>query len=335
MKITMNLAENSYDIFIEKGLIKNAGKYLDLNRKVLIVTDDGVPEQYVSDIASQCAHPNIITLPHGERSKSIDELQHLLREMVKQLYTRSDCVMAVGGGVVGDLAGFAASCYMRGIDFYNIPTTLLSQVDSSVGGKTAIDFEGVKNIVGAFYQPKMVLIDPDTLHTLDSRQLSAGLAEAIKMAATCKADLFDCIENTNDLYSALPEIITQSVGIKKSIVEADPKESGLRRVLNFGHTVGHAIESLHEGDLLHGECVGLGMLFMCNEDTRLRLSAVLRKYGLPAECHDTPDSLLPYIVHDKKSEAGIIKTVYVDKIGSYEFKDMRVEELLKIMEDRR
>ena len=161
----------NYDIVLEPGAIKKAGELLNLNRRVLVVTDSGVPAQYAETVAAQCSEAAIVTIPQGEQSKCFDELRHLLSEMLDKSFTRVDCVVAVGGGVVGDLSGFAASCYMRGVDFYNIPTTLLSQVDSSIGGKTAIDFGGVKNIVGAFYQPKKVIIDPEVLETLSRRQL--------------------------------------------------------------------------------------------------------------------------------------------------------------------
>lgn len=206
----------NYDIILESGALKSAGKLLNLERKALIVTDTGVPPEYAETVAAQCAEPAVVTVPKGEQSKSFDELRHLLSAMLDASFTRGDCVVAVGGGVVGDLSGFAAACYMRGVDFYNIPTTLLSQVDSSIGGKTAIDLDGVKNIVGAFYQPKRVIIDPNVLQTLERRQLMAGLAEAIKMAATNDAELFSLIENSSDLTADLPEIIHRSLLIKKA-----------------------------------------------------------------------------------------------------------------------
>ena len=159
MNIEMNLKENSYEIVVERGILKEAGKYLNLDRRVLIVTDSGVPEAYAQMIAKQCKTPVICTVEMGEGSKSLETFGMLLQKMLDSGFSRNDCVVAVGGGVVGDLSGFVASAYMRGIDFYNIPTTLLSQIDSSIGGKTAINFGNVKNIVGAFYQPQKVLID--------------------------------------------------------------------------------------------------------------------------------------------------------------------------------
>ena len=202
MNIHMDLNENSYDIVVERGILKSADKYLNLNRRVLVVTDSGVPEEYAQTLAGQCKEPVICTVDMGEGSKSLDGFGLLLHKMLDNGFSRKDCVVAVGGGVVGDLSGFAASAYMRGIDFYNIPTTLLSQIDSSIGGKTAINFGGVKNIVGAFYQPKKVLIDSDLLKTLPERQISNGLAEAVKMALTSDAELFDIMKTKNEECAA-------------------------------------------------------------------------------------------------------------------------------------
>ena len=265
MVIHMNLGKDSYDIIVARKSLKKANEYLNLDRRVLVVTDSGVPAEYAKEIVGRSKEGILCTVEMGEGSKSLDTFGTLLRTMLEHGFSRKDCVVAVGGGVVGDLAGFAASAYMRGIDFYNIPTTLLSQIDSSIGGKTAVNLGGVKNIVGAFYQPKRVLIDPDLLKTLPQRQISNGLAEAVKMALTSDAVLFDIFEN-GDIESNLDEIILRSLNIKKSVVEQDEKEAGLRKILNFGHTVGHGIESsadLHA--LYHGECVALGMLPMCAE----------------------------------------------------------------------
>ena len=218
MTIHMNLAQNSYDILLERGLLSKAAQHLNLNRRVLVVTDTGVPETYAKTLAAQCKKGVIYTVKMGEASKSLDTFGQLLQTMLDHDFSRKDCVVAVGGGVVGDLSGFAASAYMRGIDFYNIPTTLLSQIDSSIGGKTAINFGGTKNIVGAFYQPKKVLIDPDLLKTLPQRQMANGLAEAIKMSLTSDRELFELIE-TQDIESNLEEIILRCLKIKKHVVE--------------------------------------------------------------------------------------------------------------------
>ena len=320
------------DIVLEPGAIKKAGELLNLNRRVLVVTDSGVPAQYAETVAAQCGEAAIVTIPQGEQSKCFDELRHLLSEMLDKSFTRGDCVVAVGGGVVGDLSGFAASCYMRGVDFYNVPTTLLSQVDSSIGGKTAIDFGGVKNIVGAFYQPKKVIIDPEVLETLSRRQLMAGLAEAIKMAATNDAELFELIENSADLTADLPQIIYRALMIKKSVVEQDPRETGLRKVLNFGHTIGHAVESFNAGKLLHGECVALGMIPMSGDNAAARIKSVLEKYGLPSKIGQSAEELMPFLKHDKKMASDGIAAVIVDEIGSFRLCRMSADEILSRLE---
>lgn len=332
MIIPLNLNEDSYDIVLERGVLNRVGELLNLDRKVLVVTDSGVPESYAGTVAAQCKEAVCVTLPAGESSKCFDNYRMLLSEMLKASFSRKDCVVAVGGGVVGDLSGFAAASYMRGIDFYNIPTTLLSQVDSSIGGKTAIDLDGVKNIVGAFHQPKKVLIDPDVLKTLDERQLHAGLAEAIKMSLTSDEELFRLIQNSRDIHADLEEITARALWIKKNVVEQDPKENGLRKILNFGHTIGHGIEAFADGALLHGECVALGMLPMCSQSVREALIPVLEKYDLPVQCPASVPELMPYILHDKKRESAGISCVYTDAPGSFAFKTMTPEEIRECAE---
>lgn len=312
MTLTMELGARSYDIVVERGVLKKAGSLLNLNRKCLIVTGAMVPRAYSECIASQCREHLIVTVEPGEQSKSFAIFERLCRAMLAHDFHRGDCVIAVGGGVIGDLAGFAAASYMRGIDFYNLPTTVLSQVDSSIGGKVAINLDGVKNIVGAFWQPKKVLIDPDTLKTLPPRQISNGLAEAIKMACTSDAELFEFME-THDLMEHIDEIIAGSLQIKKSIVEQDETEKGLRKLLNFGHTIGHGIEST--GALLHGECVALGMLPMCSDAVRARLLPVLEKAGLPTSAEFDRAAVWEAMQHDKKAAAGSTDIVTVHEIG--------------------
>ncbi len=333
MILSMDLGPNSYDIIIERGALKAADRYFDLNRKVLIVTDSGVPASYAKAVAAVCAKPYIETFPQGESNKNIHTYQSILSRLVAEGFSRTDCIVAVGGGVAGDMAGFAAASYMRGIDFYNVPTTLLSQVDSSIGGKVAIDFENYKNIVGAFYQPKGVLIDPDVLQTLPARQIANGLAEAIKMAATCDQELFELLE-TAEPMEHIEAIIEGSLKIKKSVVEQDPKEKGLRKVLNFGHTIGHAIESVCGlSELYHGECVALGMLMMADAAPRARLHAVLEKVGLPTGFSYDKEKVIRAMAMDKKVAGGMITVVYLPEIGRFEFQQISLAELQKRMEE--
>ena len=250
--------------------------------------------------------------------------------MLENGFSRNDAVIAVGGGVVGDLSGFAASAYMRGIDFYNVPTTLLSQIDSSIGGKTAVNFCGVKNIVGAFYQPKKVLIDPELLKTLPPRQISNGLAEALKMALTSDKDLFKIFEN-EDIENNIDEIIIRSLAVKKSVVEADEKEAGLRKILNFGHTIGHGIESA-EGmsELYHGECVALGMIPMLHESIRGRVVEVLKKCKLYRTIDYDWKKITEAAFHDKKADGDSVTVTTVADIGSFEMKKMKGLEVIEL-----
>ena len=327
MKLTINCKTYSYDVIIQRNIINNVSEYLSLQRKVLILTDDGVPSEYVLKISSQCLNPIIVTVKQGEQSKNIDNYQLVMKTLIEHGFTRTDCLVSIGGGVVGDLGGFISSTYMRGIDFYNIPTTLLSQVDSSIGGKTAIDYNGIKNIIGSFYTPKCVLIDPNTLKTLDKRQLHAGLVEAIKMACTCSSSLFEIISKSKNLENDIDEIIFQSLQIKQKIVEEDLEEKGLRRVLNFGHTLGHIIESASNYNLLHGECVGIGMLSFSSDKARKQIKKLLKKYNLPTSYDLSLKDIEEYLIHDKKKTGDYIWIVSVENIGSYELKKIKIDEL--------
>ena len=329
MTIRMNLGADSYDILVERGILAKASEHLNLNRRVLVVTDSGVPAEYAQSIASQSKEGIVCTVEQGEPSKSLEGFGHLLQVMLEHGFSRKDCVVAVGGGVVGDLSGFAASAYMRGIDFYNIPTTLLSQIDSSIGGKNAINFGGIKNIVGAFYQPKRVLIDPDLLKSLPQRQISNGLAEAIKMALTSDKKLFDIFEN-EDIESNLDEIIIRALNAKKQVVEQDEKESGLRKILNFGHTVGHGIESSQKSDILyHGECVALGMIPMCDESIRSRVIDVLKKCNLYRTPKYNWEDIAQAAFHDKKADGSSVTITTVSEIGSFEMTKTDCREVIE------
>ncbi|MBE6661649.1 MAG: 3-dehydroquinate synthase [Ruminococcaceae bacterium] len=332
MKLPVKHSGGSYDIILERGALGHIGDYLPKTGKALVVTDDGVPTAYARAVADALPQASIVTLKQGEATKNLDCFRFLLSQMLALDFHRTDAVIAVGGGVIGDLAGFAASAYMRGIAFYNIPTTLLSQVDSSIGGKVAVDMDGVKNVVGAFYQPKRVIIDPDVLSTLERRQCLAGLSEAIKMAATSDAVLFERIEKGDALGADLDAVIEGALRIKRDVVERDTEEKNLRKVLNFGHTVGHAIESEKNGAWLHGECVAVGMLPMCAPKVRARITAVLAAYGLPTEVSCDRWALSALIKHDKKASGNGVTVVYVEEIGSFEFRTLDIEEIEKYME---
>lgn len=328
--LTMDFDERSYDITVSRGAIKHASELFALDRRVLVVTDDGVPAQYSKAIADAAGEPHILTIRHGEASKCPERYLEILKFMLACGFDRHDCVVAVGGGVVGDLAGFAAATYMRGIDLYNVPTTLLSQVDSSVGGKTAIDFLGYKNVVGAFWQPKGVIVDPDVLESLDARQFACGMSEIIKMFATSDGKMFGRLEDKTQCIP-VEEIITAALRIKMNVVEQDEHEAGLRRVLNFGHTIGHAIESISTDEpypLLHGECVALGMLAITEGEVRRRLMHLLHRYDLPTAFRCDESRFREVLLHDKKAQSGDITVVLVDEIGSFSLKTETVDSII-------
>ena len=333
MIITVKTSTGSYDIVLERGALNRLSEICDIKKRALIVTDDGVPKEYSQIVSEQFENSVIKTIPQGEKSKNFETYKELLEIMCENDFSRYDCVVAVGGGVVGDMSGFAASTYMRGITFYNIPTTLLSQVDSSIGGKTAIDFGGYKNIVGAFYQPAKVIIDPEVLKTLSIRHFNNGLAESIKMGATSDASLFELIENKN-AYDEIDKVIEKSLLVKKAVVEEDEKEQGLRRVLNFGHTVGHAIETATGlADLLHGECVALGMLAFSSDNVRTRLVEVFKKYSLPYTINITPEELTNALRHDKKADSVGVNAVEVNNIGKFNFRFVEFSEFDEIIKE--
>lgn len=328
----MNLGADSYDIVIERGALQKAGEYLNLDRKVLVLTDDGVPQEYAAAVAAQAKDGFVMTIPQGEDSKSIPQFSAILSRMLQEGFSRKDAVVAVGGGVVGDLAGFTASAYMRGIDFYNIPTTVLSQVDSSIGGKTAVNLDGIKNIVGAFYQPKKVLVDLDLLATLDDRLVSEGLAEALKMSLTSDAELFELFGKGN-IAENMDEIIMRSLNIKKNVVEQDEKEQGLRKILNFGHTIGHGIEAYEERHgLYHGECVAVGMIPMVSGELRPRLIKILEALRLPTSVSLNVDEIFAAMTHDKKGEGDYVTVTTVPRPGEFEMKKVRFKDLYPMIE---
>ena len=319
------LPGRSYPVLVGDGLLARAGAHLNLHRNVCIVTDSGVPARYAETLAAQCSRAEIVTVPAGEAGKSMRSFETILTRLQQGGWKRGDCVAAVGGGMVGDLAGFAAACYLRGVDFYNIPTTLLAMVDASVGGKTALNFGGVKNSVGAFSQPKAVLIDPGLLDSLPPRQLASGMAEIVKMALTSDEALFADLEQNR--LADRRELIVRALRIKIAVVEADEREADLRRVLNFGHTLGHGIEAALHGSLLHGECVALGMLPMCSPAVRARLIPLLARLGLPTRVRTDPAAVLAAAAHDKKAAADGIEAVFVDRPGSFRFETLSLAAL--------
>ena len=295
-----------------------------------MVTDSGVPCEYAECVASQFGESYIYTFPQGEQSKNFDTYKAICEKLLEYSFTRKDAVIAVGGGVVGDMSGFAAATYMRGIDFYNIPTTVLSQVDSSIGGKTAIDLNGVKNIIGAFYQPKKVIIDPDVLATLSERLIRNGLAESLKMGMNFNKELFEMFRNESYLDN-IDKIIELSLLIKKRVVEEDEKEAGLRKSLNFGHTIGHGIETTLNGELFHGECVALGIIPMCGDKIKNDVITVIKNIGLPTEYVFDRERVEEIISHDKKSGGEKITVVKCDEIGSFYFEELTVKEIMNLI----
>lgn len=315
-----------YGVTVARGALARAGELFDLDRRVLVVTDRGVPAGYAAALAERCGEPVTVTLDGGAAGKSLSGAKRLWSVMLEHGFTRADCVCAVGGGSVGDTAGFAAACWMRGVDFYNVPTTLLAQTDASIGGKTGLDLDGVKNIVGAFWPPRAVLIDPDLLKTLPPRLLAEGMAEIVKTAVVRDGELLAEIE-AGDPYEKIETLLLRALKIKRALVEADERDEGSRRLLNFGHTVGHGVEALAGGTLYHGECVALGMLPMCAPALRARLTALLQRLGLPTRCTLEPEAVVAAALHDKKRTARGIAAVFADEAGAGYCREISPDEL--------
>ena len=318
MKLTMQLKSRSYDIILKAGCLANLHQFTNVaNRKVFVLTDSGVPAEYAQIVAAQCPDSTVYTIPRGEGSKCLKVYGQVLQAMLAFGMDRKDLLVSVGGGVVGDLGGFCAASYMRGIDFVNCPTTVLSQVDSSIGGKTAIDLGETKNIVGAFWQPKVVLVDFDTLKT--------GIIGDPQLFA-----LFEC-EHPED---NIEQIVYRSLKFKKKIVEQDEREGSVRACLNFGHTIGHGIEAVRgvrgrrTTGLYHGECVALGMLPMI-EDTALlkRTRAIYRALGLPTRAGANKEKVLAYMQHDKKARGDHITVIKCPGLGCWRADSLPMTEL--------
>lgn len=330
MILTVKSRSSSYDVVIERGVLGRIGTLADLNRKALIVTDKGVPKEYAELVAKQCKAPVIEVLPGGEQCKSLYSFERLCSIMQNEHFSRKDVVIAVGGGIVGDLAGFAASAYMRGLDFINLPTTSLSQIDSSIGGKTAVNLNGIKNIVGAFHQPILVAVDSDVLKTLPQRHLANGLVEALKSGLIYDEKLFELFfEEELDI----DEIVYRSLLVKKSVVEQDEEEKGLRRILNFGHTLGHGIESAGlDGSILHGEAVAYGMIPMIDdENTANRAKEAIKRLGIPPMPGFDREKAFFAVENDKKADGESIVTVRVEAPGKAYCKSVDKETLKEML----
>lgn len=332
----VNLLENSYNIIIENGIMSRMSEEIRKvysGNKVFIITDENVFELYGEKICSELKGDEYLFAIHvvkaGETSKSLHELEKIYSHMVDFNITRSDLIIAFGGGVVGDLAGFAASTFLRGVPFIQVPTTLLSQIDSSVGGKVAVNLESGKNLVGSFYQPKLVLIDPDFLKTLSERVLHDGIAEAIKYGAIKDEKLFNKLlefKNDEELLNNCEDIIYSCCDIKRKIVEIDEKDTGERMMLNFGHTIGHAVEQyFNYSKYTHGEGVAIGMYWITMKSEALGLSRkgtsekikqLILKYGLPLETKElTSQKALEIISRDKKKSRNKISLILIKDIG--------------------
>lgn len=334
MKLTVDLGKNSYPIYIENNILTEAGSYVAeafSGKRIMIISDDNVYPLY-GDILTksleksyECHH---LVLPHGESTKSFQSLPAIYGAMLEAKISRSDAVIALGGGVIGDLAGFAAASFLRGVKLIQVPTSLLAQVDSSVGGKVAVDLAQGKNLVGAFYQPSLVLIDPLVLHTLSKRFINDGMGEVIKYGCIKDAGLFDTLESHSsfeDLKDELPAIIHRCVDIKRVVVEHDQFDTGERMLLNFGHTLGHTVEQYYKYEReSHGEAVSIGMyqLTLMAEKEGLtplgcakRILNTLKIYGLPYECGLPMKSLTGAIKLDKKNLDNHLNIVLLHEIG--------------------
>ena len=337
-------ASRAYDVAIEQGLLSRLGPMaaeLLSSRRAAVISDDAVfplygalAERSLQDAGFQVEH---FVFPHGEQQKNLNTYGQALNFLCDRRFTRSDLIVALGGGVVGDLAGFTAATYQRGITYIQVPTTLLSMMDSSVGGKTAVDLGDTKNIVGAFWQPKLVIVDPDTLSTLPRRHFINGLAEAVKAGLLADPELFSIFEK-EDVDDRIGDIICRSLRFKKSIVEQDETEQGMRKALNFGHTIGHGIEAVkgikgrRTTGLFHGECVALGMLPMIESKAlQKRVRGVYRRLGLPTRTAYDKEKVLAEMLHDKKAQDGQITIIKVPGLGCWRAETIPVEGLRPLL----
>ncbi len=350
-KIHVLLKDNPYYIYIGSGILTEIPVFLKDSYNYphyVIVTDDIVRHLLGEDLKKildeSGVNADIINFSNGETSKNLQTVETLARDMVRLRADRKSCIIALGGGVVGDVAGFLASIYMRGIPFIQIPTTLLAQVDSSVGGKTGVDIPEGKNLIGTFYQPKAVFIDIGVLGTLPVSQIKNGIAEVVKYGVIKSPELFELLENYSEqIFNLNPDIITRivkkSCEIKADIVIKDEKEGDLRRILNFGHTLGHAIESLSNYDIQHGEAISIGMSLIgkisekmgkTNPQLSEKLSNLINKLGLTTliPSNINTNDIINSIKSDKKSQSGKIFFILMQAIGEVFISDMVPENLI-------
>ena len=336
-KVAVNLGERSYNVLCKYGLLESLGERitgLSLGEDCALISDENVAEHYLEEVLEILGKAGFRVSQHvvkaGEASKSMTNVEILCREMTRAGHGRKSFVLALGGGVVGDLAGFVASVFYRGVPFVQVPTTIVAQVDSSVGGKTGVNIAEGKNLVGAFHQPKLVLIDPAMLGTLPGREYREGYAEVIKHAAIRDAAMFDDLEKLDPFNNQPPQdLIARNIAIKARVVEEDEQETkGTRALLNFGHTIGHGIEaSVPYGELLHGEAISLGMraaVYLSEQYSGLssaegmRIIKLLEAFELPLILPSkiTTACVMEKLTTDKKFEKGAIKFVLLDKLGS-------------------
>ena len=339
-KITVN-ASTTYDIIIGDGLLDKAGELCKETlggHTVAIVSDDTVDSLYGERLEASLKAagyaPIKFVIPHGEASKSMENLSSLLGFLAKNRITRSDFLIALGGGVVGDLTGFAAAVYLRGIKFVQIPTTLLAAVDSSVGGKTAVNIPEGKNLVGAFHQPSLVICDYTTLETLSADIFADGCAEVIKYGIINDKALFEKLKSP--IKPQIEDIIANCVANKRDIVNLDERDNGVRRLLNLGHTVGHAIEICSELKIFHGSAVAIGTCIvarasykqgLCDESVPADIEKTFKAYSLPTSCIFSADELAAIATGDKKRMGGTIAFILPYAIGDSRVYDIKVEEI--------
>jgi len=339
-------ASSEYDVLIGEGLLDRAGEHIvDVagGDMAAVVTDDIVAGLYLDRLLATLRGAGyetaVFTVKNGEASKNVYTYVRLLDFLASSGLTRSDIVVALGGGVVGDLAGFAAATYMRGVQYVQIPTTILAAVDSSVGGKTGVDLEAGKNLAGSFYQPKLVICDHSLLEMLPPRIFTDGCGEVIKYGMIADKELFYILGNSSRLD--LGEIITRCVTIKRDIVCKDEYETGMRKLLNFGHTIGHAVERLSKYGISHGKAVAIGMavetktaarMGICGEECYQKLVNLLHKYGLPCSPGYSADELARAALSDKKRRGGKITLVFPQSIGKCTLRDIDIGDLKGIIE---